>query len=77
MFKLVQEKAAESVAEVMNAHGGRLNLAIQGGATLNPNLISSTSIALAAQERCPAGIEFGPYEIETWYSSPFPQEYAR
>ncbi|KAL1380830.1 hypothetical protein pipiens_013905 [Culex pipiens pipiens] len=32
---------------------------------------------MAAQERCPAAIEFGKYEIQTWYSSPFPQEYAR
>ncbi|XP_054269358.1 histone acetyltransferase KAT6A isoform X2 [Macrosteles quadrilineatus] len=29
------------------------------------------------QTRCPAAIEFGTYEIQTWYSSPFPQEYAR
>ncbi|KAL1123501.1 hypothetical protein AAG570_002579 [Ranatra chinensis] len=27
--------------------------------------------------RCPAAIEFGQYLIQTWYSSPFPQEYAR
>lgn len=27
--------------------------------------------------RCPAAIEFGAYEVQTWYSSPFPQEYAR
>ncbi|RWS06892.1 hypothetical protein B4U79_14637 [Dinothrombium tinctorium] len=27
--------------------------------------------------RCPASIEFGEYEIDTWYSSPYPQEYAR
>lgn len=27
--------------------------------------------------RCPPKIEFGRYEIETWYSSPYPQEYAR
>ncbi|XP_065669066.1 histone acetyltransferase KAT6A isoform X1 [Hydra vulgaris] len=26
--------------------------------------------------RCPPKIEFGKYEIETWYSSPYPQEYA-
>lgn len=25
----------------------------------------------------PASIEFGKYEIDTWYSSPYPQEYAR
>lgn len=29
------------------------------------------------EPRCPAGIEFGKWEIKTWYSSPFPQEYAR
>ncbi|CAD6217094.1 GSCOCG00004667001-RA-CDS [Cotesia congregata] len=27
--------------------------------------------------RNPAAIVFGRYEVETWYSSPFPQEYAR
>jgi len=27
--------------------------------------------------RCPAAIEFGKYDIQTWYSSPYPQEYAR
>lgn len=27
--------------------------------------------------KCPASIEFGKYEIDTWYSSPYPQEYAR
>ncbi|GBP58581.1 hypothetical protein EVAR_40864_1 [Eumeta japonica] len=30
-----------------------------------------------APQRCPSAIEFGQWEIETWYSSPFPQEYAR
>jgi len=27
--------------------------------------------------RNPAAIVFGRYEVQTWYSSPFPQEYAR
>lgn len=31
----------------------------------------------AAGTRNPAAIVFGRYEVETWYSSPFPQEYAR
>ncbi|KAG9511418.1 Oxysterol-binding protein-related protein 5, partial [Fragariocoptes setiger] len=26
--------------------------------------------------RCPPSIQFGDYEIDTWYSSPYPQEYA-
>ncbi|KAF5306278.1 hypothetical protein FQA39_LY08976 [Lamprigera yunnana] len=38
---------------------------------------TSPSQAMAAQARCPAAIEFGMYDIQTWYSSPFPQEYAR
>ncbi|XP_069473765.1 histone acetyltransferase KAT6A [Ambystoma mexicanum] len=29
------------------------------------------------QLRCPSLIEFGKYEIQTWYSSPYPQEYSR
>ncbi|XP_023225844.1 histone acetyltransferase KAT6B-like isoform X2 [Centruroides sculpturatus] len=29
------------------------------------------------QGRSPAAIEFGKYDIQTWYSSPYPQEYAR
>lgn len=72
LYAEVREKAAKTVAEVMNA-GDRLNLAL-----LSPTKISpGTTIASVVQERCPAGIEFGQYEIETWYSSPFPQEYAR
>jgi len=39
---------------------------VVGGETPDP----STS-------RCPASIEFGKYTIDTWYSSPYPQEYAR
>lgn len=31
----------------------------------------------APQPRCPAAIQFGKWHIDTWYSSPFPQEYAR
>uniref|UniRef100_A0A8C5HCQ6 Histone acetyltransferase n=1 Tax=Gouania willdenowi TaxID=441366 RepID=A0A8C5HCQ6_GOUWI len=29
------------------------------------------------QMRCPSVIEFGKFEIQTWYSSPYPQEYSR
>lgn len=76
MYKMVREKAAQSVAEIMNP-GGRLNLATPSTTGINPNLTSPSSIAMAAQERCPAAIEFGPWDIDTWYSSPFPQEYAR
>uniref|UniRef100_A0A6A7FZ34 histone acetyltransferase n=2 Tax=Hirondellea gigas TaxID=1518452 RepID=A0A6A7FZ34_9CRUS len=27
--------------------------------------------------RCPARIHFGQYDVSTWYSAPYPQEYAR
>ncbi|XP_044253768.1 histone acetyltransferase KAT6A isoform X1 [Tribolium madens] len=39
--------------------------------------VTSPSLVMSSQGRCPAAIEFGKYEIQTWYSSPFPQEYAR
>ena len=35
---------------------------------------SSNSVPVGS--RNPAAIVFGRYEVETWYSSPFPQEYA-
>lgn len=41
-----------------------------------PHVPGTPALSLAPQ-RCPAAIEFGQWEIETWYSSPFPQEYAR
>lgn len=63
LFKETREKAAA---------------AAQSAAGLVPDVgFSSPSQAMAAQDRCPAAIEFGKYEIQTWYSSPFPQEYAR
>nr|CAD7425881.1 unnamed protein product [Timema monikensis] len=37
----------------------------------------ATPIAPTNQQRCPGAIEFGKFEIQTWYSSPYPQEYAR
>ncbi|XP_055836613.1 uncharacterized protein LOC129905215 isoform X2 [Episyrphus balteatus] len=73
MYSLIREKSAKAVAETVN-QTGRINLAIPD---LNPISLSPPSFALAAQERCPAAIEFGKWEIQTWYSSRFPQEYAR
>lgn len=79
LFKEVQEKAVDTVTEIVNANGGQLiNLAVgQGASNLSTCLLSSSSLAMAAQARCPSAIEFGQWHIETWYSSPFPQEYAR
>lgn len=38
---------------------------------------NGTGSAASGDSRNPAAIVFGRYEVETWYSSPFPQEYAR
>lgn len=77
LFKEVQEKAVDRVTEIMNANE-HVNLAVeQGASNLSTCLLSSSSLAMAAQARCPSAIEFGQWHIETWYSSPFPQEYAR
>ncbi|XP_025271316.1 histone acetyltransferase KAT6B isoform X2 [Camponotus floridanus] len=40
-------------------------------------LCVNTPNASGTAPRNPAAIVFGRYEVETWYSSPFPQEYAR
>ncbi|XP_028173694.1 histone acetyltransferase KAT6A-like isoform X2 [Ostrinia furnacalis] len=45
--------------------------------TPGPGTPAATPAPLQAAPRCPSAIEFGQWEIETWYSSPFPQEYAR
>ncbi|XP_070493159.1 histone acetyltransferase KAT6A isoform X2 [Chironomus tepperi] len=67
LYKEVREKAAKQLLEI-----AKPNMAS------SPSKLSPVSSQqLLEQERCPAAIEFGKYEIETWYSSPFPQEYAR
>lgn len=65
LYKEVRERATKAVADT------KMNLAI------SPTQINPSLVGLVEQERCPSAIEFGKYEIETWYSSPFPQEYAR
>ena len=42
----------------------------------NSYLTSNNEPAVQNNTRYPPKIEFGRYEIETWYSSPYPQEYA-
>lgn len=41
------------------------------------NTESTETTVADSQGKYPACIEFGKYEIHTWYSSPYPQEYAR
>lgn len=43
-----------------------------GSCAISPALSTSLSSL-----RCPSSIHFGDYEIDTWYSAPYPQEYAR
>jgi histone acetyltransferase MYST4 len=62
LYKDVRDKAAIHLNEIAKA--------VVPQSTLNKTQPPE-------QERCPAAIEFGKHEIETWYSSPFPQEYAR
>lgn len=72
LFKDIQKKAAETVSTIQDIDGtSHVNLA--GG----QSLLSSSTLAMAVQARCPSAIEFGQWHIDTWYSSPFPQEYAR
>lgn len=71
LYTMIREKVAKAVTEIINCES-TANLALT-----SPSKLSPCTIAQVIQERCPAAIEFGQYEIETWYSSPFPQEYAR
>lgn len=48
-----------------------------GVAGVEPEAAPITPGTAPPPPRCPSAIEFGQWEIETWYSSPFPQEYAR
>lgn len=45
----------------------------------NPTPLNGIGLpkSVTSQPSCPQMIEFGKYEITTWYSSPYPQEYAR
>ncbi|XP_053392728.1 histone acetyltransferase KAT6B-like isoform X5 [Mercenaria mercenaria] len=42
-----------------------------------PSQTTTSCNVLPSQGRFPPCIEFGKYEIQTWYSSPYPQEYAK
>ncbi|XP_075980342.1 uncharacterized protein LOC142979361 isoform X3 [Anticarsia gemmatalis] len=61
--------------------GTRLPAGVSAGdaALFNAALAAAGGAEPQAQvpPRCPSAIEFGQWEIDTWYSSPFPQEYAR
>ncbi|KAH1025607.1 histone acetyltransferase KAT6B isoform X1 [Dendroctonus ponderosae] len=67
LFKEAREKANAQTAALLEADE-RANQSM---------MLSSPSKLMQQQPRNPGAIEFGKYEIQTWYSSPFPQEYAR
>lgn len=80
----------ESDAELFNAALSAAVGGTQGPAGAAPGVAGFTpgpaagtapaagdGMAPHAPPRCPSAIEFGQWEIDTWYSSPFPQEYAR
>lgn len=79
LYREIRERAARAVCQQPATSFATPVRGGGGGTAAQPfgSMISPTSAAMAAQERCPAAIEFGPWDIETWYSSPFPQEYAR
>ena len=73
LFKEAREKATPSTpvkANVEHSPSSRSHTPVLG-TTIVP------ALAVPSQPRCPAAIQFGQWEIDTWYSSPFPQEYAR
>merc|ERR1712223_1987124 len=67
MTPKVEHKSPEVLKDGTPNHGEPTQVAV-------PHL-SSTAPGSAA--RSPLAIQFGRHEISTWYSSPYPQEYAR
>merc|ERR1711988_378086 len=67
MTPKVEHKSPEVLKDGTPNHGVPTQVAV-------PHL-SSTAPGSAA--RSPLAIQFGRHEISTWYSSPYPQEYAR
>ncbi|XP_078316982.1 uncharacterized protein LOC111118300 isoform X4 [Crassostrea virginica] len=69
LFKQAQDKAQEALMEDAARQNGESQVA------------AAPTVPLPAVPggpgRFPPCIEFGKYEIQTWYSSPYPQEYAK
>ncbi|XP_052068323.1 histone acetyltransferase KAT6B-like isoform X3 [Mytilus californianus] len=68
LFKQAQEKAQEVLKQ--------FTFDLQD-ASKNCSPMLEECSPTPSQSRFPPCIEFGKYEIQTWYSSPYPQEYAR
>ena len=65
-LKGVTEKDVELFRKVQE----KVNAGMLNGNSGNQNVPNPNG-------RYPPCIEFGRWEIDTWYSSPYPQEYAR
>ncbi|XP_062596711.1 histone acetyltransferase KAT6B-like isoform X4 [Saccostrea cucullata] len=68
LFKQAQEKAQEALLE---------DAARQNGDSAPSPAPAPLPAVPGGPGRFPPCIEFGKYEIQTWYSSPYPQEYAK
>ncbi|XP_075238647.1 histone acetyltransferase enoki mushroom isoform X2 [Lycorma delicatula] len=86
LFKETRERSVSSVqllpavVSVENASlmtSGSITSTSCTTTTVTTSTTATVTTSFQVQPRCPAAIEFGKYEIQTWYSSPFPQEYAR
>jgi len=91
LFKEAQEKAEKqfithictplkdnhSSFQSSNTKNSSQSLSTSPPSTSADKKLSSNSKDSPVILRCPASIEFGQFEIDTWYSSPYPQEYAR
>ena len=68
---------------IPNSFGLQLEFDLQDAARQNgeSQVAAAPTVPLPAVPggpgRFPPCIEFGKYEIQTWYSSPYPQEYAK
>ncbi|XP_077299278.1 uncharacterized protein LOC143920320 [Arctopsyche grandis] len=73
LFKEARDKATPATPVKNNTENSPNSRAI----TPILGTVTTPSTVAPPQPRCPAAIQFGQWEIDTWYSSPFPQEYAR
>ncbi|XP_071953852.1 uncharacterized protein [Antedon mediterranea] len=62
LFQMAQDKALAEIMPELNKP---------------PVAVGGNEGQVDLPTRSPQSIEFGPYEITTWYTSPYPQEYAR
>ena len=82
LFKEAQEMAEKTFSQYiitpLKENISQVDKDSRLSASVTPALTDSPSLSTSLTSlRCPSSIQFGSYEIDTWYSSPYPQEYAR